>query len=101
MWTEKYRRERACAGRGGGEMERYHRQLLIPVAYRIQLDDPSRILVKENNVNNNESSDDRVSSSNAIRLSESRKRSTRKTTVRGSVHRWQEGGGGKREINSR
>lgn len=40
----------------GGEMERYHRQLLIPVAIEPNSMAPL-VLVKENNVNNNGSSD--------------------------------------------
>lgn len=40
----------------GGEMERYHRRLLIPVAIEPNSMAPL-VLVKENNVNNNESSD--------------------------------------------
>ena len=46
-----------CAGRGG-EMEQYHRQLLIPVAIEPNSMAPL-VLVKENNVNNNGSSDNR------------------------------------------
>lgn len=47
-----------------GEMEQYHRQLLIPVAIEPDSMAPL-VLVKKNNVNNNESSDN-VSDDRAV-----------------------------------
>lgn len=98
MWTEKYRRGSV---RGTwGEMEQYHRQLLIPVAIEPNSMVPL-VLVKENNVNNNESSDN-VSDDRVVVECNSRIAQTpgRKTTARRSVHRWRRVGK-KREINSR
>lgn len=95
MWTEKYTR---------GEMERYHRQLLIPVAIEPNSMAPL-VLVKEYNVNNNESSDN-VSDDRVTNECNSLKRIAqtlgRKTTARRSIAgRGKMEKSGKKEINIR
>lgn len=72
-------------GETWGAIEQYHRQLLIPVAIEPNSMSPL-VLVKENNVNNNNNNNESivitsvtiVSSTDAIRLSESRKRPSEK-----------------------
>jgi len=83
-----------------GEMEQYHRQLLIPVAIETN-SMIALVLVKKNNINNNESSDN-VSDDRVVVEYNSLKRiartPSRKTTVRRSVNRRVENlEGGKKE----